>query len=437
MMKKRRPLRGLIPSVLFFALLALPSTVQRRDGIVEAIVTRITPSLVDIRRDIHCHPELSMEEKRTAALAADYFRKLGLEVRSGIGGTGVLGILRGGKPGPVVGMRGDMDALPITEETGLPFASKEKGVRDGREVGIMHSCGHDIHTTVLLGVAQVLSELKKDLPGTVLFVAQPGEEHGDGAKEMLKAGLFNEVKPEAMFAYHVDDRFKAGTIAYCPGDMTANVDGFDLTVESAGCHGASPWSCVDPIVVGAQIVTALQVMVAREIDVNRNAVITVGSFHAGTAPNIIPDKAELKATVRNYGEDQRLLIKEKVERLVKNICEAAGAPYRLDYRIGIPSVHNDPRLLEKLLPTVERILGGKDYIKEVLPEMGGEDFSHFSRLAPSVMLLLGCVPPPVESTQVHSPTFIADEACIPVGVKVMSAVILDYLSALHPEKRER
>jgi len=425
--------RGRLPILLGMFILfsdwASPAAEKKKDQRVDEIVARITPSLIEIRRDIHCHPELSMEETRTAALVADHFRKLGLEVRTGIGGTGVLGILRGEKPGPVVGMRGDMDALPIVEETGLPFASKAKGVRDGREVGIMHACGHDIHTTMLLGIAQVLSELKKDLPGTVLFVAQPAEEHGDGANEMLKDGLFKDIKPDAMFAYHVDDRFKAGLIAYCPGDMTANVDGFDLIVESAGCHGASPWLCVDPIVVGAQIITALQVMVAREIDVNRNAVITVGTFHAGTASNVVPERAELKATVRNYGEDQRVLIKEKVERLVKNICEAAGAPYKLDYRIGIPSVYNDPRLLREILPTVERILGGKQFITEVLPEMGGEDFSHFSRLAPSVMLWLGVVPADVESTQVHSPTFIADERSIPIGVRVMSAVILDYLSA--------
>ncbi len=429
MIKKRTRLLSLMLNIIFFSGHALLAVDQKMDDRVGAIVTRITPSLIDIRRDIHCHPELSMEETRTAALVAAYFEKLGLEVRTGIGGTGVLGILRGGKPGAVVGMRGDMDALPIVEETNLSFASKEKGVRDGREVGIMHACGHDIHTTLLLGVAHVLSEFKRDLPGIVLFVAQPAEEHGDGANDLLKAGLFKDIKPEAMFAYHVDDRFKAGHIAFCPGDMTANVDGFDLTVESAGCHGASPWSCVDPIVVGAQIVTALQVMVAREIDVNHNAVITVGTFHAGTAPNIIPERAELKATVRNYGEDQRMLIKEKVERLVKNICEAAGAPYELDYQIGTPSVYNDPRLLREILPTVERVLGGKHFIREVLPEMGGEDFSYFSRQVPSVMLWLGVVPADVESTQVHSPTFIADEGSIPIGVKVMSAVILDHLSA--------
>lgn len=419
---------GLIMAAIFIEALAAGAADKSMDLRISAIVTRLTASLIDIRRDLHAHPELSMEERRTAALVAEYFDKLGLEVRTGIGGFGVLGILRGRKPGPVVGMRGDMDALPITEETGLPFASKVRGVRDGRDVGVMHACGHDIHTTVLIGVAHVLSELKKDLRGAVLFVAQPAEEHGDGANEMLKDGLFDAIKPEAMFAYHVDDRFKAGVIAYCPGEMTANVDGFDLVIGSAGCHGSSPWSCVDPIVVGAQIVTALQVMVAREIDVNKNTVITVGAFHAGTAPNIIPDRAELRATVRSYGEAERLALKEKVERLVKNICEAAGAPYRLDYRLGTPSVFNDPRLLKQILPTVERVLGGKEHVREVLPEMGGEDFSYFSRLAPSVMLWLGCVPPDIESTQVHSPTFIADEDCIPLGVRVMAAVIYDYLA---------
>ncbi len=429
MMKKRNQLLSLISMVIIFFIPATQAVEKKTDAMVNAIVSRITPVLIEIRRDIHCHPELSMEETRTAALVSAYLQKLGLEVRTGIGGTGALGILRGGKPGPIVGVRGDMDALPIIEDTGLPFASEEKGMRDGREVGVMHACGHDIHTTMLLGVAHVLSEMKKDLAGTVLFVAQPAEEYGDGAQRMLEDGLFRDIRPEAMFAYHVDDRFKAGIMAYCEGDMTANVDGFDLTVESAGCHGSSPWSCVDPIVVGAQIVTALQVMVAREINVENNTVITVGSFHAGTVRNVIPDKAVLEATIRNYGEDQRMLIKEKVERLVRNICEAAGAPYKLDYQIGTPSVYNDPYLLRRILPTVERMLGGKPFVRKVLPEMGGEDFSYFSRLFPSVLLWLSVVPEDVESTQVHSPTFVADEQSIPIGVRVMSAIILDYLAS--------
>jgi len=420
----------------FFALFCLPICLfcfpgsQARKGPwddrVEGIVQKITPRLVAIRRDLHAHPELSFQEKRTSGIVAAYFQQLGLKVRTGIAGTGVLGILRGDKKGPVLAMRGDMDALPITEQTGLPFSSQEKAVFNGQEVGIMHACGHDIHTTILLGVAHVLSELKSELKGTVLFVAQPAEEYGDGASEMLKAGLFKDLKPEAMFAFHVEDTAKVGIIKYAPEYAAANVDGFDLVIESEGGHGSDPDSCVDPIVVAAQIVTALQVMVSREIDVHDDTVITVGSFHAGTARNIIPEKAELKATVRTYGEQQRLQVKEKIERVIKNVCEAAEASYKLDYFIGTPSLRNDPQLMKRILPTVERILGGRQFVQEDKPSMGGEDFSYFAREIPSVMLWLGVVPESVEKTSVHSPTFIADEKSLPLGVKVMSAIILDY-----------
>jgi amidohydrolase len=421
--------------IFFLAATAITACEKIEDRQVEDIVKNITPALIEIRRDIHCHPEYAYQEKRTSAIVAEYFQKLGLEVKTGIAGTGVLGILRGGKKGPIVGMRADMDALPITEETALPFASREKMIFDGREVGLMHACGHDIHTTILLGVAHVLSGLKEELAGTVLFVAQPAEEYGDGAQEMLKVGIFKDIRPEAMFAFHVEDTAKAGVIKYAPGYAAANVDGFDLVIKSTGCHGSDPSLCVDPISVGAQIVTALQVMVAREIDVHKDTVITVGSFHAGTARNIIPEKAELQATVRTYGEDQRKAVKEKVERLVKNICEAAGAPYMLDYIIGTPALYNDPQLLQRILPTVVRVLGGKEYVHEDLPSMGGEDFSYFAMEAPSVMLWLGVVPKDVEKTAVHSPTFIADEESIPVGVRVMSSVILDYLKG--PGKGDR
>ena len=291
---------------------------------------------------------------------AEYFRKLGLEVRTGYAKTGVIGILKGGKPGPIVAMRGDMDALPITEETGLPFASKEKAVVDGRETGLMHACGHDIHTTVLLGVAAVLTSVKADLPGTVVFIAQPAEECCGGADMMIREGAFKDIVPGAFFAYHVDDTLKAGRIGYASGFMSANVDGFSLEIRSEGCHGASPWSCVDPIVVGAQVVTALQTIVSRETNVWNNTVITVGSFHAGSAPNIVPRSARLEATVRNYGEDQRRILQEKVTRLVTGICQAAGAPFDLAYEFGTLSVYNDPALVRGALATAERVLGSKD-----------------------------------------------------------------------------
>jgi len=402
-------------------------SIEKIEKSIQAITDEIVSELIAIRRDIHAHPELSLQEKRTSGIVANYLQKLGLEVRTGIAETGVLAILRGAKPGPVVGMRADMDALPITEETGLPFASKEKAILDGKEVGIMHSCGHDIHTTVLLGVAHVLSRLKQELPGAVLFVAQPAEEMGDGANEMLKAGLFKDIRPEAMFAYHVDDTIKAGIIKYTPGYSGANCDGFHLIIKSEGCHGADPSLCVDPIVVGAQIVVALQVLVSREIDVHHDTVITIGSFHAGTASNIIPEQAELKATIRTYGEDQRKLVKEKVERLMTNICEAAGARFELDYYFGTPALYQNPELMKEVIPVVERVLGGEKYVLQDVPGMGGEDFSYFAREIPSVMLGLGIIPKDVDKTSVHSPTFVADEESIPVGVKVMSSVIFNHL----------
>ncbi|HEX2694509.1 MAG TPA: amidohydrolase, partial [Acidobacteriota bacterium] len=287
--------------------------------------------------------------------------------------------------------------------------------------------------TLLLGTASVLSKFRKDLPGTVLFVAQPGEEWGDGAAAMLADGLFRDVKPEAAFAYHVDDTLKTGFVHYTRGWAGANCDEFTLDIMSEGCHGADPASCVDPIVVGAQIVLDLQVMIARQLDVRRDTVITVGAFHSGSASNIIPREARLTATVRTYGEDQRALVKEKVERLVKNICGASGAQYAMDYSYGTPALYDDPGLVDSILPTAERVLGGKDRLLEAGPEMGGEDFSRFAKLMPAAMLNLGVVPKDVAKTSVHSPTFIADEDAIPLGVTLMSAIIWDYQS----KKRDR
>jgi amidohydrolase len=327
-----------------------------------------------------------------------------------------------------VAMRADMDALPITEETGLSFASRERTILDGQEIGLMHACGHDIHTTVLLGVAEVLAGLKDDLAGTILFIVQPGEECCNGANRMIEDGVFKDYRPEAFFAFHVDDTLKVGKIGYTSGYSSANVDGFILVIKSEGCHGANPWLCVDPIVVGARIVLDLQVMLAREIDVNRNAVITVGTFHAGTADNVIPRMAELNATVRSYGEDQRQLLKDKIGRLIANTCAASGATFDLDYNFGTPARYTDPKLLEEVLVTTGRVMGGTAALVEQLPDMGGEDFACFSKIAPAVMLMLGVVPVNLEKTSLHSPTFAADEAGIAVGVELMANIIMDYLN---------
>lgn len=414
--------------ILFLGLPSKPSYPKELsiDEKIDSIVKEILPELISLRRDIHTYPELSLQETRTSALVADRLKALGLEVKTGIGGMGVLGILRGGKPGPAVGLRADMDALPITEDTGLAFASKERAVRNGKEFGVMHACGHDIHTTVLLGVASVLARLKSDVNGTVLFVAQPAEEHGDGARRMLEDGVFRDIKPAAMFALHVDDTAPAGWIKYVPGYALANVDTFTLTIFSEGCHGANAHLCVDPIVVGAQVVVSLQVMVARQLDVHRDTVITVGSFHAGSASNIIPERADLQATIRTYGDDQRRLVREKIERTIANICAATGARYSLGYALGTPAMYNDPDLTKKAVTIAERVIGKANVIQD-LPDMGGEDFSFFAREVPSVLLLLGVQPKGATAT-LHSPYFVADEAGIPVGVRVMSAVILDALT---------
>ena len=425
-MKKLGRSLFLLPLFLLTLGFDLYPQVQPLDRKIEEIARAIAPDMVALRRDIHAHPELSLEEKRTAALVADRFKALGLEVRTGIGGTGVLAVLRGGKPGPVVGFRADMDALPITEETGLPFASKERAVRDGREVGVMHACGHDVHTAVLLGVATVLSRLKGDVAGTVLFVAQPAEEGGGGARRMLEDGLFRDVKPSAMFAFHVDDSWPAGIVKFVPGYVTANSDSFSLTVFSEGCHGANPHLCVDPIVVGAQVLIALQVMISRQIDVHKDTVITVGSFHAGSASNIVPQRADLKATVRTYGDDERQVVREKIEQTIAGVCQAAGARYSLDYALGIPAAVNDPGLTKRAAAIASRLLGQAKVIQGV-PGMVAEDFSYFGREMPAALLWLGAQPKGSTAT-LHSPYFFADEDAIPVGIRVMSAIILDALA---------
>ena len=427
MKKLSRPL-FLLPFFLLVLRFDLYPQVQPLDRKIEEIVRAIAPDMVALRRDIHAHPELSLEEKRTAALVADRFKALGLEVRTGIGGTGVLAVLRGGKPGPVVGFRADLDALPVTEETGLPFASKERAVRDGREVGVMHACGHDVHTTVLLGVATVLARLKSDIAGTILFVAQPAEEGGDGAQRMLEDGLFREVKPAAMFAFHVDDSAPAGVIKYVPGYVMANSDSFSLAIFSEGCHGANAHLCLDPIVVGAQVVLALQVMISRQIDVHHDTVITVGSFHAGSASNIVPQRADLKATVRTYGDEKRRLVREKVERTIAGVCQAAGARYSVDYTYGLPATYNDPELTKRAAAVAERVVGRANVIQGEAG-MIAEDFSYFGREAPAALLRLGTQPKGGTAT-LHSPYFLVDEDSIPIGIRVMSAILLDALARL-------
>lgn len=421
--------------VCICGMLAIAQSSKSTDKKIDEIVKKITLELISIRRDIHMHPELSFEEKRTAEIVAKRFREFGIKVRTNIGQTGVVGILKGEKPGAVVGFRGDMDALPITEETGLPYASKIKVTYKGKETGLMHACGHDIHTTVLIGIAWVLSQMKQELSGTVVFYAQPAEETGSGARGMIEDGALEDPAPEVFFAYHVSPDINTGKIGVCPGYMAANIDSFRAIIRGKGGHGSQPHKTIDPIVIASRIVLALQVLVAREIDVSDHTVITIGSFHAGTASNIIPPEASLQATIRTYGERQRKLVKEKIIRTIKGICQSASAPEpEIDYSFGIPALYNNPELVENISPTIERILGAPDLLVKTQPSMVGEDFCYFAEEKPSVMLWLGAAEAGELAYPLHNPRFNPDEKSIPLGVKIMSGVILDYLNIIKSGK---
>lgn len=430
---------GIIPLILLlFLIINSGFSLQSisNDEKITTILQKITPQLIDIRRDIHAHPELGYQEIRTAQIVADNLRKLGLEVRTNVGKTGVVGILKGGKPGDVVGFRADMDALPITEETGLPFASKVKITREGREIGVMHACGHDIHTTVLIGTAWLLSQMREDIPGTVVFYAQPAEEVSDGALGMIADGALKNPTPSAFFAYHVSPDLNAGLIGVCPGYMAANVDSFRAVIKGKGGHGSQPHKTIDPIVIASRIVIALQVMVAREIDVSHHTVISVGTFHAGTASNIIPEEATISATIRTNVEEQREIVKEKILRTIQGICQSAGAPEpEISYSFNLPAPYNDPELVEKITPTLKRVLEKPEDMVRVKPVMVGEDFCYFGKEKPAVMLWLGCAKEGEEIYPLHNPNFNPDEKCIPNGVKVMSAVLLNYLKSKAAENQ--
>jgi amidohydrolase len=435
-MKKSITIRIIPLSLILFLIINSGFSPQsnNKDEKIATILSKITSQLIEIRRDIHAHPELGFQEKRTAEIVANNFRKFGLEVRTNIGQTGVVGILKGGKPGGVVGFRADMDALPITEETGLPFASKVKITKEGKETGVMHACGHDIHTTILIGTAWLLSQMREEIPGTVVFYAQPAEEINGGALGMIADGALKNPSPSAILAYHVSPELNTGQIGVCPGYMAANIDSFRAVIKGRGGHGSQPHKTIDPIVIASRIVIALQLIVSREIDVSHHTVISVGTFHAGTASNIIPEEATISATIRTLAEEQREIVKEKIIRTIKGICTSAGAPEpEINYSFNLPAPYNDPELVEKITPTLKRVLEKPEDMVIVKPAMVGEDFCYFGREKPAVMLWLGCAKEGEPYYPLHNPRLNPDEKCIPLGVKLMSTLLLDYLNKENTE----
>lgn len=426
---------------LLSALLAVPGTSLAQTAPtnplasdVERLSAEITPQVVAWRRDFHEHPELGNRETRTSKIIADELKKLGYEVTTNIATTGVVGVLKGGRPGPVVALRSDMDALPVTEQVDLPFKSTAKTEWNGQQVGVMHACGHDQHMAILLGTATTLARMKDRLPGTVKLIFQPAEEglpvgEVGGAAQMIKERVFENPKVDAVFGLHVFP-FPTGSIRYRSGPLMASQDNFIIRVKGKGTHGAVPWGGIDPIVIGSQIVVGLQTIISRSVNITEApAVVTVGRFTGGNRANIVPDQVELEGTVRAFDENVRKDIHARLKTMAMNIAEAGGATAEVEIIGGYPVTRNDPSLTERMLPTLKRVAGAENVV--LAPLTGtAEDFSYFQQNAPGMFVFLGVTPRDQDYTkaaQNHSPLFFADEAALPVGVKVMTNLALDFL----------
>ena len=415
-------------------LAAAPADLHSR---IDTAAARVEPSVIACRRDIHEHPELGNRELRTAKLVADKLRSLGIDVQEKVAHTGVVGLLRGGKPGKVVALRADMDALPVTEQVDVPFASKVRTTYNGQDVGVMHACGHDAHVAILLGVAEVLAGMRGELPGTVKFLFQPAEEgapQGEegGAKLMVEQGALESPNVDAVFGLHVSSRFATGEIAYKPEGMMAAVDSFKITVRGKQTHGAYPWLGVDPIVVASQIVLGLQTIPSRQLDSTlAPSIVTVGAIHGGVRNNIIPDEVEMIGTIRSLDAKMRDEIHARIKRTAESIATSGGASANVTITSGYPITFNDAALTERTLPSLRSAAGAKN-VRLVHPVLGAEDFSFFQQKVPGVFYWLGTRPPdqtPEQAPSNHSPLFYVDESALVLGVRSMAYAAVDYLVA--------
>ena len=418
---------------LTFVLVA-PLAAQGDDARVKASIDRLTPDLLAVRHDIHANPELGNHETRTAALVATRLRTLGLEVRTGVAKTGVVGILRGGRPGPVIAIRADMDALPVVEQTDLPFASTIRTEYDGGMVGVAHVCGHDIHVTVALGTAAVLAEMKPRLAGTVIFIFQPAEEgppvgEEGGAPLMLKEGVFPpDLTPVAIFALHSDAGLDVGTAGYTPGPAMAAAQAWRATLIGRTAHGAAPQESIDPVVMASQAVLALQTIRSRNLSPFTSSVVTVGIIRGGERRNIIPEKVELAGTIRTFSPAVLDTIKRRMREILDGVAISAGGRAELAFDESSPVLVNDSLLAHQMRPALERVLG-RDKVRIVQERMGAEDFAYFAERYPSFYFRLGTRDPVKGSGGVHTPTFRGDDSAIAVGVRAMTAVVLERLGS--------
>ena len=398
------------------------------DQAAQAIESR----MIAWRRDIHANPELGNQEKRTAGLVAQHLKSLGYEVREGVAETGVVGLLKGeGGPGPVIALRADMDALPVAEEVDLPFASKVKTQWGGESVGVMHACGHDCHVAILMAVAEVLAKMRKDMRGTFKLIFQPAEEglppgQSGGARVMVEQGVMENPKPDAVFGLHVGAGLPVGTLAYRPGVSTSASDGFRIIVRGKQTHGARPWAGVDPLVIGASILTALQTIVSRETDVMREpTVVTVGAFKGGVRNNIVPDSAEMQGTLRTFSERQRTRAKRRITEIAENIAKGMNGSAEVFFDgTAYPSVVNDAALVERMAPSLARV-GAKTILSD-MPGTASEDFSYFAQVVPGMFFNVGITRTGESFAPNHSPRFQVDEAGLIYGLRAMLHVVADF-----------
>ena len=431
-MKRRFLLPISVAAVLSTAI--APANVLAADA--AATLKALQPKIVEWRRDIHQHPELGTHEVRTAKLVADQLRALGLEPKTGIASTGVVAILKGGKPGPRIAIRADMDALPVTEQTGLPFASKVTGHYRGQPVGVMHACGHDAHVAMLLGVASALMAIKDELPGEVMFVFQPAEEgppeagEDFGASLMLKQGIFDQFKPDAVFGLHVWAGLPVGQVGYRSGPLLASADEWTLTVRGKQTHGSRPWDGVDPITIGAQILLGTQSIIARQVNIAATPVVlTAGQFQSGVRFNIIPDEARLVGTLRTFDPVVREDVISRFRRTAEDFAHAGGGSAELQVVNNAPATINDPALAQRVRPSLETAVGADNVIEMPLVTVA-EDFSQYAQHVPGFFFFVGSTAPGIDPATApinHSPQFLLDEQSLQVGSRAMLQVALDYL----------
>jgi amidohydrolase len=430
------PFRVILSIVL--VLVSASSTAQISSADIDAAAKRVEQTVLELRRDFHRHPELSNRETRTAEIVAKRLRALKLDVKTGIAITGVAAVLKGGLPGPTIALRADMDALPVTEQVDVPFKSTVTTQFRGETVGVMHACGHDGHTAILLGVAEVLAGMREKLPGQILFIFQPAEEgapEGEtgGASRMLAEGLFGIAKPEAVFGLHLIASLPAGVIGYRSGPMMAGSDRFTIVVNGRQTHGSRPWSGIDPITVASQIVTGLQTIVSRQIDITETpSVISVGAIKGGIRYNIIPDSVEMVGTIRTFDKAIREDVIRRMDATVKNIAASAGASATLTVaNTPNPPVINDRGLTERSLASFEKVVG-KDNVRTISLQTTAEDFSYYGQDIPSLFFWVGVTPADRDAATApfnHSPLFYVDEASLPVATRAMLTVALDYLQS--------